>query len=571
MQLALLSFIIVIQLGMNTRSGKRSASAITLIILMIFSLSASCDLGNDSELGAKKSIIKFKDNTFKFRLENFSPSFGAVFADIDNDGDDDLIVSNHGRFTPSIYLNEKNSFQDVSHLFQLELTRDWHGIAVVDLDNDGDLDITIAGGGGGGVQEGAPNLLFRNLLIETGNLAFNQIAGKVGLIRQKWRGRHFLPVGSDDGSAVDLYFLCKPRESLTNVYFRNASKAEDIVLKTDNSYGLNIQLEQEGRGDCFFDFDRDGDRDLFLKQKDNLVVYENINGRFYRNNTYFVDIDMVETFKIGDLNKDGYPDLYVGTKAKKSGSDNVSFGIIEKERRLHFVVNNNNDDSLDSVNFKSKSSEIHIYFITGKGLSKDDPSDIYIGKNKLSPRSRIAWISASMAKGKPQFSNPGTYLWNDGQGQWSIVWLYNKESKEERGAITADSIYDIKESMLEEFPRKEAFDRILINQQGAGFAELETIELKHFYITRAVAIEDFNNDGWPDIIGIRGNEPGTYNGEPFVILNCGICNDSNLKLKCQKRISLKNKEDDIAQADQMVVGFVNGDGLPDLFITNAHL
>lgn len=29
------------------------------------------------------------------------------------------------------------------------------------------------------------------------------------------------------------------------------------------------------------------------------------------------------------------------------------------------------------------------------------------------------------------------------------------------------------------------------------------------------------NDGWPDIVGIRGDEPGASNGRPFIFLNNG--------------------------------------------------
>ncbi|MFX0198274.1 MAG: FG-GAP-like repeat-containing protein [Candidatus Hodarchaeota archaeon] len=319
--------------------------------VIVFFFAIIIGLGNNSEFNKKKNFIIFKDETANSGLEKYTPSFGAVFADIDMDGDDDLIVSNHGHYNPSIYLNDKDSFRDVSHLFRLEQTRDWHGITVVDLDNDGDKDIAIAGGGGGGVQAGAPNLLYQNLLKETGNLDFIEKAGNVGMIRQKWRGRHFLPVGNMDGSAVDLYFICKPRENLKNLYFRNTSFINRIEMKPDNSFGLDLQLPLDGRGDCFLDFDRDGDRDFFAIDKEHLTVFENINNHFFRNDTQFVDIDRVETFRFGDLNKDGYPDLYIGTKTKSSGSDNISAGIINDDRVLHFVVSKNGNDNRDRVEF----------------------------------------------------------------------------------------------------------------------------------------------------------------------------------------------------------------------------
>jgi hypothetical protein len=173
-------------------------------------------------------------------------------------------------------------------------------------------------------------------------------------------------------------------------------------------------------------------------------------------------------------------------------------------------------------------------------------------------------VSAETARGEPTLSVPGTYLWNEGSSQWSIVWIYDEQSKEERGILTAANIDGIEPKMLETFPKEVVSDRIFLNQRGLGFQELDIFDLAHQQNTRAVAIEDFNNDGWPDIIGIRGDEPGAPNGKPFIFLNAG-----QLSFEPQRVDSLDNREDDIGQADQMIVGFANGDGLPDLFITNG--
>jgi len=516
----------------------------------------------------KKNSLRFEDVTAEYGLEKHSESFGAVFADIDSDGDDDLIVSNHGLFTPSIFLNESGSFADRSSLLGLRRSRDWHGITVVDLDNDGDRDIVIAGGGGGGIQGGAPNLLFRNLLKEKGELIFNDVAIEVGIVNQRWRGRHFLPSASLDGTSVDLYFVCRPREDSTNLYFRNASKEEEIILEPDFSLGLDMQLRHDGRGDCFVDFDRDGDRDLFVLDNGLLLLYENISSHFYLNNKHFRGISQIETLAVGDMNRDGYPDLYLGARIRNSGSDRISFGLTNEGWKLHFFVGNKpgpkEADKRDRVDFKSGSPEIHIDFIREPGLSPDDPSDIFIGQDKTNPTSRAVMVQAAMARGEPTLSAPGTYLWNDGGSHWSIVWVYGEQLKEERGIITADDLADVEPEMLETFPKERVSDRIFINQTGLGFREIDGIDLTHFQKTRAVAIEDFDNDGWPDIIGIRGDEPGATNGIPFVLLNQG-----EFSFEISRPGLLDSREDDIGQADQMIAGFVNQDGLIDLFMTNG--
>jgi hypothetical protein len=545
---------------------KTAAGIFLLTFIAIFSgICVSCDTSQSTN---KKKAIQFEDVTVESGLKKYSESFGAVFADIDNDGDDDLVVSNHGFSTPSLFLNKNGSYEDHSPLLGLRRSRDWHGITVVDLDNDGDKDIAIAGGGGGGIQEGAPNLLYRNLLVETGSFVLKEIAMDVGIVNQRWRGRHFLPSASFDGTAVDLYFVCRPREEITNLYFLNTSTSESIVLKPVSSLGLSIQLRHDGRGDCFLDFDRDGDRDLFVLDNGHLVLYENKSSFYYINDKHFSHTSQIETLAVGDLNRDGFPDLYLGARARNSGSDRISFGSTNEGKKLHFFVSNKhkneNTDTRDRVDFKSNSSEIHIDFIREPGLSEDDPSDIFLGRNNLNPASRAVMVSAETARGEPTLSVPGTYLWNDGSSQWSIVWLYGESPKEERGILTAANFDGIEPKMLETFPKDAVSDLIFLNQRGLGFRELKSIDLTHQQNTRAVAVEDFNNDGWPDIIGIRGDEPGASNGRPFIFLNNG-----QLSFETQSPDSLDNREDDIGQADQMIAGFVNPDGLLDIFMTNG--
>jgi hypothetical protein len=545
---------------------KTAAGIFLLTFIAIFSgICVSCDTSQSTN---KKKAIQFEDVTVESGLKKYSESFGAVFADIDNDGDDDLVVSNHGFSTPSLFLNKNGSYEDHSPLLGLRRSRDWHGITVVDLDNDGDKDIAIAGGGGGGIQEGAPNLLYRNLLVETCSFVLKEIAMDVGIVNQRWRGRHFLPSASFDGTAVDLYFVCRPREEITNLYFLNTSTSESIVLKPDSSLGLSIQLRHDGRGDCFLDFDRDGDRDLFVLDNGHLVLYENKSSFYYINDKHFSHTSQIETLAVGDLNRDGFPDLYLGARARNSGSDRISFGSTNEGKKLHFFVSNKhkneNTDTRDRVDFKSNSSEIHIDFIREPGLSEDDPSDIFLGRNNLNPASRAVMVSAETARGEPTLSVPGTYLWNDGSSQWSIVWLYGESPKEERGILTAANFDGIEPKMLETFPKDAVSDLIFLNQRGLGFRELKSIDLTHQQNTRAVAVEDFNNDGWPDIIGIRGDEPGASNGRPFIFLNNG-----QLSFETQSPDSLDNREDDIGQADQMIAGFVNPDGLLDIFMTNG--
>ncbi|MFN8066735.1 MAG: CRTAC1 family protein [Vicinamibacterales bacterium] len=97
--------------------------------------------------------------------------FGCVFADLDLDGDVDLIVANgHIDDTvrnipgnvgyaqpPHLFLNDRGAFRDVAAQAGggFEQPRVGRGLAVADIDNDGDLDILLTTNNG-------PAVLFRN-------------------------------------------------------------------------------------------------------------------------------------------------------------------------------------------------------------------------------------------------------------------------------------------------------------------------------------------------------------------------------------------------------------------------
>ena len=175
----------------------------------------------------------FEDVTAAAGLEIFTQTFGAVFSDIDNDGDDDLIVSKHAR-GPSIYLRtDVATFREATGVLP-EVTGDLHGITLADLDNDGDKDLVIACGGDDGVGPGCSAKVLQNRLIEEGRLRFDDVSVSSGLAQStQHRSRVFLPTTNDDGSRIDLYLTGKKRAEFANRFYRNAGHGD-------------IRFEEEG-------------------------------------------------------------------------------------------------------------------------------------------------------------------------------------------------------------------------------------------------------------------------------------------------------------------------------------
>ncbi len=78
-----------------------------------------------------------------------APSFGASWGDFNNDGWPDIWVGNH-YLNPSLFLNQKDgTFNNIiNKVWDGNARADAHGAAWADIDNDGDQDLIEQVGGG---------------------------------------------------------------------------------------------------------------------------------------------------------------------------------------------------------------------------------------------------------------------------------------------------------------------------------------------------------------------------------------------------------------------------------------
>ncbi len=502
--------------------------------------------------------IRFERATEALKLARSEETFGVAVADIDNDGHDDLIISNHNK-PPSLFLYHEGVFLDRSDLLPDRVLSDWHGIAAVDLDNDGDKDLVIAGGGTDGVGPGERNRLFQNLLSESGRLAFKDVSRRVGIAYRPWRTRQFLPLASPDGSHVDLYMVGLAREDCPNLYLSNRG-GRDIVLTEEASLGLNQIIGSEGL-DLFIDYDRDGDQDLIMFKQFHPVFYERQADGYHLKDGVLPDVGSICGAAAGDLNNDGYPDLFLIAYPPFVHSDNIS----SDEHEIHFVIEKQKGDAGDEFAFDAGGPEVEFDFRQHTpGNPITGASDIFIGLSRWHPRGRHIVVKAVEAEGAPAVDSWGTYIWKDqGSDRWHVRWVYGDNPGPYKGRIMALSISRLETVDFEVMPPAQTEDVILINDKGKGFKKLEGVDLRHTERTRSAAMVDLDNDGLVDIIGIRGSEQGRTNGTPFVLMNRG-------DLKFQSESVMDNAPDRLFQADRLVYGFFNDDGLPDIFFTNGN-
>ena len=116
------------------------------------------------------------------------------------------------------------------------------GVALFDYDNDGLFDIFIVAG------EGAPSRLYRN----RGSLRFEETGAKVGLTRTGW-GQGACAADYDGDAFTDLFVA----------YWGTSSLYRNLQGKRFESVPLPAASTRYSTSCVFFDYDRDGDPDLF--------------------------------------------------------------------------------------------------------------------------------------------------------------------------------------------------------------------------------------------------------------------------------------------------------------------
>jgi len=508
--------------------------------------------------------VQFENLTEAAGLLRYSPTFSAVVADIDNNGSDDIFVGNHA-YPPFLFLNEAGVFREASELVPLDNRLDRHGFTFVDLDNDGDRDFVYAGGGADGIGRGVANAGYRNLLVETGSLAFSQGFDDADIGYRMWRSRQFLPLPNRDGSLVDLYLtsLHKRRVDTTNLYFTNTSADGSISFAVDGNSSLNRRFESRGM-DLFFDYDRDGDVDFLRIGEHRARLYRNDGGTFSHIESEVDEVRAVHAATVADFDNDGYPDLYFGALSGYTDSDNVSANAGE----IHFSIVDQAGDAFDEIVFSVDEAKVAIDFrehYSDQGRSRTDPGDIFLGKGKDNPARRLAVIGGRQATGRPEvFDRDGTYLWHDPDSErWHLRWQHAApESGGAKGILYGTGIRLLEHRDREAEASRQVRDYIVMNRTGGAWQVLDLPLLHHAEWTNDVTAADFNNDGFVDIIGVRSRDIAEENGTPFIVINHGDGEFSRQEI-------LDNAEDDIFRADLVVHGFFNGDGLPDVFYTNG--
>ena len=297
----------------------------------------------------------FSDHTAQSGLSSQLGGLNMVQADYNNDGCTDILVLRGAWEFPQrkslLRSNCNGTFTDVTAAAGLaEPAADTQAGVWADIDNDGLLDLFVA-------NEDRPAQLFRN----RGDGTFEDISHKAGIDRVAY-SKAVVAADYDNDGYVDFYVS---NLNGNNFLYHNN---HDWTF-TEVAAQAGVQKPWQSFPAWFFDYDNDGFPDLFVSSyyvsvdenirsylglapnAETLKLYKNMGNGTFRDVTQEVGLDRVFMpmgSNFGDIDNDGFLDIYLGT-------GNPSYGSLLPNVLLH----NKEGKFFTDVTAASGTGELH--------------------------------------------------------------------------------------------------------------------------------------------------------------------------------------------------------------------
>ena len=285
-------------------------------------INSKSNINDDKRFNEDKSILNYthRENYFNdydkqvllpHKLSQLGPAIAK--GDINGDGLEDLFIGGASGQEASVYIQNENSFEKIDNdIWTKHKALEDIDALFFDSDNDGDLDLYVVSGG----NEFMPNssTYLDRLYINDGNGNFT------------FR-RELLPSNFESGSVVkafdfdndgDLDLFVGSRMKPWNYpepassYLLVNENGKFSNYNTDQFTDLGLVTDAE-----WFDYDNDGDSDIVVVGEwMPITVFKNQDGNFIKEeintNLGCSSTGWWYSIEVGDLNNDKLPDLIVG-------------------------------------------------------------------------------------------------------------------------------------------------------------------------------------------------------------------------------------------------------------------
>ena len=461
----------------------KSVISSSVILATGFAL-VGCNLtSTESPEPASSFFVKANDD---IQLENANRrKWGnAVIADIDNDGYQDLLLTDHG-FSIKLYWNNKGSYGKGIDL----IMGDTHGIAVSDFNKDGITDILISRGGGSGANARNAKLFHINDQREISE-------GKEFDEPLKFmRGRTSKFYDGDNDGDLDLLLLGFPgnkgEEEVPSYSYKNDGNGQQVLssyLPKTLKDGQKL-LVTDFNNDNVSDFILYGDEQITFHQGNGDLTFTDVTKAWLANN-----IEHVTSISEIDYDNDGDFDLFLTTSKElqigETYYDKASqtFAFYTKRGAFKFedlVIG----DILNLENYQSSWPMQDIY-IGESAYEYEHPGEYHQGQDiRLVNSNALGWPDTLDKK--------GLYVGYIGNDTWRIAgntW-----------SPTTGVIHNVKNYPT--YPHEQGVNNVLLKNHDGKFIDVTNkAALNEPSHSNAAAIGDFDNNGYQDIFIVeRGN------------------------------------------------------------------
>ncbi|WP_218932417.1 CRTAC1 family protein [Adhaeretor mobilis] len=466
--------------------------------LLAFILAQRDDaIADDKPSKAQPHFVE-AEKDFPREEKNLRKWDAPIVADLDQDGFLDLILNDHG-FGVRICWNNKGRFAKPYDLVMGDL----HGITVGDLDQDGNLELVISPGGGSG-----SNARNATLYRVDRQRKFTKLPGfKVPL--KLMRGRTVKLMDGDNDGDLDLLNFAFPsrekRKQSENYIYENTGTGHLELV------GVLPKIEMNGQKTLVTDFNNDSILDLLLyghghvkaNQGKGDLTFDEVTDTVLRSH-----INDVTSIVEIDYDNDGDVDLYC-TRGKEFtagetfyDSETQTWGFYTTRGAFQFedlVVG----DILKIENYQAQWPNKKLC-IGESAYEYEFPGETHSGRDiRLVNSDALGWPEKVEAK--------SAYLGYVGNEAWRFAGDIFSPTTGVMHGIRSYPAYD----------HPKGLSDVLLENQNGQYAEVTLPSgIRHEDHTTGVAVGDFDNNGYQDLLVIRRGDL-IHTNQSLLYLNQG--------------------------------------------------